>query len=433
VNSLFFKTLLALMATVLLTFAALIIAAALNFDPDERRGRPFGGPIVLQLHEAVHAYERGGPLALRAALARFERITGAEGVLTDAYGRDLVTGEDRSELARAVRSRSRGPFFRRSQAVVARSTDDGRYIYFLMIQRGNWFRWLLQPELHVAVLLGLAIVGYFFARNLTNPVRQLQEAVEGFGRGEFRARLRSKRQDELGQLARTFDEMADRIETLLTAERRLLLDISHELRSPLARLGLAVELARSGGDLSKHLDRIQKEADRLNTLVGELLQVTRAEADRSQMHREPVDLADLISGIAEDARVEAEARGARVDVSASDEPVVSGDIELLRRAIENVVRNAIRHTAAGASVDIRLTVKDGQAIVGVRDHGTGVPEASLPHIFDAFYRVEADRNRGSGGVGLGLAIARRAVQVHGGEIRARNVDPGLCVEIVLPV
>jgi two-component system sensor histidine kinase CpxA len=221
--------------------------------------------------------------------------------------------------------------------------------------------------------------------------------------------------------------MAERIQTLLAAERRLLLDISHELRSPLARLGVAVELARSGDDQAAALDRIQKEADRLNDLVGELLQVTRAEGDPTSIRRELVRLDELVRDIVETNRIEATARGCELALEVSGAVQIEGQPELLRRAIENVLRNAIPHTPTGTTVEIGLR---GSTIC-VRDYGSGVPEDELPRIFDPFYRVENDRDRSSGGVGLGLAIARRAVELHHGSLHARNANPGLLVEIRL--
>jgi two-component system sensor histidine kinase CpxA len=244
--------------------------------------------------------------------------------------------------------------------------------------------------------------------------------------------------DELGQLARTFDKMADRIQTLLGAERQLLLDISHELRSPLARLSVATELARSQGTDENHLNRIQKEADRLNALVGELLQVTRAEGDTSKLRFEDVDLSALIQDVTADCRIEAEVRNCRIEEQLEAGLHFEADPELLRRAIENVVRNAIRYTHPGTSIDLQLqrtSRQHGQscAQILIRDHGPGVPPAALNRIFDPFYRVQSDRDRATGGVGLGLAIARRAIELHQGNIQATNVTPGLLVTITLPI
>jgi signal transduction histidine kinase len=273
---------------------------------------------------------------------------------------------------------------------------------------------------------------YWLARYLTRPVRNLQKAVERFGHGDLSARSGTTRKDELGDLGRAFDRMAGRIETLLHAERRLLLDISHELRSPLARLAVAIELARSGDDLECALNRIQKEADRLNSLVGQLLQVTRAEGDPSSLRREAVRLDEMVGQLVSDSALEASSHGCRVEYGRHEPVTVEGDPELLRRAVENVMRNAIRHAPPETAVEVKLARDNGRAVIDIRDHGPGVPEEALPRLFDAFYRVESDRDRTSGGIGLGLSIARRAVELHKGSIRARNAQPGLEVELELP-
>jgi two-component system sensor histidine kinase CpxA len=194
---------------------------------------------------------------------------------------------------------------------------------------------------------------------------------------------------------------------------------------------VAVELARSGKDPAD-LDRIQKEADRLNTLIGELLQVTRAEGDPSQRIMEPVLLNDVVGEIVDDTSIEARAKDCELVFHASANLMLDGDPELLRRAIENVVRNAIRYAPHGSRIEIDLSRRGNDAVVRVRDFGPGVPQESTERIFDPFYRVDSDRNRASGGTGLGLAIARRAVQLHGGAIRAQNAAPGLQVNIELP-
>ena len=429
-RSLFVRTLLWFIATVILTFIALAMAAALDIDPQERR--PFGALVSLAFDEARHAYETGGREALRAALARIARVTDAEPILTDGAGRDLLTGEDRRDLGGEVRGQRRAPYWMRGRTVIGRRSPDGRYMFFVIIQRSGAARWFLQPEINLPVLALLVALSYAFARHLTNPVRQLRNAVESFGRGDLSVRVRSGRRDELGQLALTFDQMADRIETLLAAERRLLLDISHELRSPLARLSVAVELARSGPDTTRHLDRIEREAGRLNALVGELLQVTRAESDTSRLRRERLSLDGLLNEIIDDARLEADQRGSRIEWSGREQVEIEADPELLRRAIENIIRNAVRYAPENTPVEVSTKQLGSEAIVTVRDHGPGVPAQHLARIFDPFYRVDADRDRASGGAGLGLAIARRAVELHHGRIEARNALPGLLVEIRIP-
>lgn len=432
-NTLFARTLLWFIATVVLTFLALTVATALDIDPGQRRRGPLGSLISLQFAEAIHAYETGGSQELAAALLRFRDVLDTDGVLTDRFGRDLVTGEDRSDMVREFRRQRRSPLWARNRTGFVRRSDDGRYMYFAMLQRRNVVRFFLQPEIHLTILAVLAILSYAFARYLTNPVRRLQAVVEQFGRGELAARIRSERGDEIGALARSFDQMADRIEVLLQAERRLLQDISHELRSPLARLSLAVELARTDEDPSRHLDRIDREAGRLNALVGELLQVTRVEGDASRLLHEPLDLTALVAEIAGDVRLEAESRGVGMETDLQENVTIAGDRELVRRAVENVMRNAVRYAPAGTSLTVRVHRDQEAATVEVRDCGPGVPEEQLPRIFEAFYRVEPDRDRASGGVGLGLAIARRAVEVHGGSITAHNAKPGLLVSIRFPL
>ncbi len=403
----------------------------MNQNPSDRNA-PAGRLLTFQLEEARAAYETGGRPALAAFMENLERIYEAQGVLTDESGHDLLTGQDRSDLIRKARLRRLFWIVRVGPGVVARPAEDGRYWFFLILPHARVGAWFLMPE-HWFVLLASMLLCYWLAYHFTRPVRDLQKAVERFGRGELSTRVESPRRDEVGQLARAFNRMAGRIETLLNAERRLLLDISHELRSPLARLGVAVELARSGDDLNTSLNRIQKESDRLNALVGQLLQVTRAEGDPNSLRRESVRLDTLVEQLVADAGIEAASHGCRLEYQTKEPVTVEGDPELLRRAVENVLRNAIRYAPKESPVEVSLARRNGTAVVDVRDQGPGVPEEALPRLFDAFYRVETDRNRTSGGIGLGLSIARRAVELHKGKIRARNRQPGLEVELELPV
>ena len=427
------KTLLWFLGTAILTTAAIMGAAALNYNSGGQRPGPFGMLVSLQFAEARDAYETGGKAALQRTMERIHAVTHAESFLTDSSGHDLLSGEDRSDLTKHVEPTSIFPQERRNRSTIARRSVDGKYWYLLLVNRGNWFTSFVRPNQALLILAILVFLCYTFARHLTRPVMQLQQAVDRFGRGDLTARVGLQRRDELGQLARTFDQMAGRTQTLLTAERRLLLDISHELRSPLARLSVAVELARSGDDAESHLNRIQKEADRLNSLVGELLQVTRAEGDPSQRRLDPVRLDTLVEEVVDDCAIEAEARGCHVQLTAIKAATIAGDAELLRRAVENVIRNAIRYSPASTTVHVAVEYSLGQVAVTVRDFGPGVPEESLTRIFDPFYRVGTDRNRNSGGVGLGLAIAKRAVELHEGRLWASNALPGLVVKMAMPV
>ena len=432
-KSLFAKILLWFWFTLAVTVVGSAFISALNVNQnasDERA--PVARLVRFQLEEARSAYETGGRPGLQAFLDTLNRVYDARGILTDETGRDLLTNEDRSDLVRRARRPYFFQIFRTGDAMVARAADDGQYWFFFIVPRVQVGSWFLLPQ-HVFVMAAGVLLCYWLALYLTSPVRKLEKAVERFGRGDLSARVGSNRSDELGQLARTFDRMAGRIGTLLTAERRLLLDISHELRSPLARLGVAVELARSGDDAHSALNRIQKESDRLNALVGQLLQVTRAEGDPSSLRRAPLRLDELVRQLVDDSSIEAAAHGCELKYEKREPVTVAGDAELLRRAVENVIRNAIRHAPRETAVEISLARDNGNAVVGVRDQGAGVPEEALPRLFDAFYRVEGDRDRASGGTGLGLSIARRAMELHKGSIRARNAQPGLEVEMELPV
>ena len=420
--------------TLFITLAATILISALSYNPYSAvRQAPFSMLLSMEMAEARHAWETGGRAALDDALSRFKRTTAAsDAILTDAGGMDLLTGASYAELIKEARSWSRFPFSGRGGTTFARFSLDGRYCFFMVFDSRHLFFSNLQPA-HLVVLAIAALLCYALASNLTSPLRALRKALDRFGRGDLDARAEEKRRDQLGELAGSFNRMAGRIQTLLAAERRLLLDISHELRSPLARLSVAVELARSGEPGGLPLDRIQKEADRLNALIGQMLEVTRVEGDPAHRRQERVQLDDLVGGLVDDCSIEARARGCSLKLHAAPRVSIEGDRELLRRAIENVVRNAIRYAPRDTSVEVALENGGRRARVRVRDYGPGVPEEALSRLFDPFYRVDSDRNRGSGGVGLGLSIARRAVALHHGTLKASNATPGLLVEIELPV
>ena len=301
----------------------------------------------------------------------------------------------------------------------------------------------------LAIVLASGLVSYGLARYLTEPAARLSRATHRLAGGDLTTRVgpqMGRRRDELADLGRDFDVMAERIQALMLAERRLLADISHELRSPLARINVAVELAQQSADPETHgfLKRIERESARLNRLIGQLLTLTRVEMDDATP-RAVINIAALLPEIAADADFEARSHGRSVQIlpfSASDDPSeknfsINGNAELLHSAVENVVRNAVHYTAENSAVAISLRRetrdKSQEIVIRVRDHGPGVPEAALSHLFDPFYRVAQARERQSGGVGLGLSIAARAVRFHGGEISATNVSSGgLEIEIRLP-
>jgi signal transduction histidine kinase len=432
-RSLFAKILGWFVLTVVVTLTASIAITALSYNPySSEHPTPLSMMLNAEMAESRHAWETGGRDALAGTLDRFRRVAHAsEVIFTDADGTDLITGEKHPSLIRVARHWSRFPFSGDHGTTFARFSADGKYCFFLIAGPRSLLLGNFQAA-HWLILALVVLLCYALAYHLTAPLRRLKEALDHFGRGDLDARAHENRHDELGDLARAFDRMADRIQTLLASERRLLLDISHELRSPLARLSVAVELARSGEN-ALPLDRIQKEADRLNALISQMLEVTRIENDATHRKQEHVAFDQLVGGLVDDCSIEASARGCVLSFSAPAHVAIDGDPELLRRAIENVVRNAIRHAPPGSKIEVAVENGGGRVRVRVRDYGPGVPEQALPHLFDPFYRVEPDRNRGSGGVGLGLSIARRAVELHQGTLRASNVAPGLLVEIELPV
>jgi signal transduction histidine kinase len=429
-RSLFAKILAWFVVSILVTIAAIILTSALTYDAYSSRQAPFSMLLSLEVREARHAWESGGAGELRAALDRLMEVTHAsQAMLLDATGKDVLTGESHAEMMPYAEGLVHSPFSIRSH-IFGRKSTDGSFV--LILVRENWFFWFLQPA-HLLVI-GLAVLlCYGLAHYLTAPVRRLRAAVDRLGRGDLSARAEESRHDELGDLAASFNRMADHIQALVAAERRLLFDISHELRSPLARLSVAVELARTDDQGAPPLDRIQKEADRLNSLIKQMLEVTRSEREPSRMHLERLRLDELVGELVADCAIEARAHGCALDLALAGEVTLDGDLELLRRAIENVMRNAIRYAPAESKVEVALENGGGWAKIRVRDYGPGVPEDALPRLFDAFYRVEEDRDRKSGGVGLGLSIARRAVELHKGKLRASNALPGLLVEIELPV
>ncbi len=427
-RSLFAKILGWFVLAIATTGAAVIVISAFVVSEPRSHHFPMGQLLRVQAREARHAWETGGRAALADTLARFAEGAPVRGFLTDACGRDLVSDRDLSAMLRELEQTSGRPVFRGDTILVGRPTEDGRYWFILEAPR----RRFLAPFMHPAYLWVLGVVVllcWVLARYLTAPLRQLRDTVRAFGEGNFAARVNSRRKDEIGDLARHFDRMADRIENLVASEKRLLADISHELRSPLARLNLAIELARSGENREAALDRIQKESERLSLLVGELLQVARVEADPAARHNESIALDALLQSIVEENRLEADARKVKLQLDCPGAVTMNGDEELLRRAVENVVRNAIRHAPPESHVRIRLEANVARVLIFIEDSGPGVPESELQKIFQPFYRVERDRGRASGGVGLGLAIARRAVELHNGSIRARNTGQGLRVEM----
>lgn len=297
---------------------------------------------------------------------------------------------------------------------------------------------LLPPlELVIANLLGGLLCAALLAWYFSKPIRELRHAFDHAAEGRLDARLKhsmGKRRDELADLGHDFDRMAERLQKLVNNQRHLLHDVSHELRSPLARLQAAIGLIRQRPEkLEATLDRIELESSRIDHLVGELLTLSRLETDVIGGQQEEFSLGELVTEIVDDARFEAEMQGKAIDFTGDCDCVVRGRAELLGRAIENVVRNAIKYTPQGSWVLVKSDYDPGnqRLVLSVRDHGPGIPEEDVERIFEPFFRSR--NGNGTEGYGLGLAIARRVMQSHGGSISARNnASGGLCVEMIFP-
>jgi two-component system sensor histidine kinase CpxA len=270
-----------------------------------------------------------------------------------------------------------------------------------------------------------ALASLWLARSITRPVRDLERATLALAAGDLDARTpirTAARRDELGRLAGSFDAMATRLAELMRAREQLLRDVSHEIRSPLARMRLATGLATQGADAATQLARIDVEIGRLDALISDILDVSRLEA--GVLARERIDLLPTLERLAADARFEAESLDRRLEWDPPGTPCwIEGDPHWVTAAAENVVRNALRHTPPGTAVSLRLAAARGGYTLTVRDAGPGLPDDELERVFEPFHRVAVDRARDSGGAGLGLAIAARVMRAHGGRIEAHNI-PG---------
>jgi signal transduction histidine kinase len=378
---------------------------------------------------AVAAYQSGGSSQLSLFLAELNRPGGAEFHLTDAHGHDLATNEDRSELVRRTKADRHGFFRNHGGFTIGIPSQDGRYVWLVS---GKTPSLLLLAPFYVLLLATVAVLYWLVTANIARPLRHLAGVVDRFGHGELTARAKTRSVDEVGNLGRSFNTMAERIQTLLTTERQLLQDVSHELRSPLARLTFEAEMVRKTTDRDATATRLRHEIERLSELVATLIDMARVEGEAGTVEMGDVDLSDLMLSIAEDCNVETADRGCSISMTLPDAVNVHGNVELLRRAIENVIRNAIRYAPSGTAVEVVMQCDRDAVAISVRDRGPGIPSDLTDKIFDPFFRVDTSREEQTGGFGLGLAIARRAIRVHRGDITAQNANPGALLQMKLP-
>ena len=424
---------------------------------------------------SVDAYESGGCKALEAIPNTFTfKVPGPAdqpAILFDASGNAICQQVDQSlytaSLAKIFKDgyligEKQGENYREGIEV-----KDKRGQKFAYVLRGTYPKEVYIPyrEMAPRLLIGLIVsvlVTFGITMLITRPIGSLREAARQLASGNLRARARwpkgrknPKSGDELWGLVYDFNEMADRLETLVDAQMLLLRDVSHELRSPLARLSVALELAReeaqpgiSGAGMDEQLCRIEREAGRLNTLIGQLLSLSHLESTTRLPVMQEIPLVALVKDLLPDMEYEAQRRHCSVvfrqskKLSSESKTGPAGEVlgspELLVRAVENVIRNAIAYTAEGTLVEIDIFDEVRAAakfrVLQVKDHGPGVPEAALQSIFRPFYRLDMARQRSTGGYGVGLAITERAVRLHGGAVTARNAaEGGLIVEMRLPI
>ena len=432
-------------------FVVMAILVTMVFRP---RASTWEALRTAVLNDAVNAYEEGGAQGLHQYFETLDSTQHVRAYLFDEKGNELSRRPAPDWAMRVAAGGPRSPhdgFLFPAPPVQrdSRASSDGMHRYTVVLGLPPGPRVFIGPRgfPFTGLIIGVitsGLVCYLLAWYLTKPIVRLRMATRQLAAGDLTARIGAPagvRSNEVAGLMHDFDAMAERIETLLNAQSRLLNDISHELRSPLARLNVALGLARqrAGVESTDMLDRIEMEASRLNELIGRILTLARLEDGEQLVPQTPVPLDELVTSVTEDAEFEAQARRCHVRTSIPEGNwEVRGNASLLHSAVENVVRNAIRYTQEGTSVDVELTRSakgsSQEAIVRVSDCGPGVPAEALTKMFEPFYRLDDARGRQTGGVGLGLAITERAVRFHGGKVAASNRDGGgLVVEIRLPL
>jgi len=385
----------------------------------------------MQLESARNILHGSGELALKNYLDSLNRIFGGSHYLLDANGRDMVSGTDRSAMLPAPPA-TKSRIGVHNHWEITHRAQDGKFWFAAEGQNAPPRIWSFLPY-YFLVIGATGILCWIAAAAVVSPIRKIASSIALFGQGNLGVRVETDRDDEIGQLGRSFNEMAERLERLITSERRLLSDISHELRSPLARLKFAMKLARTSPDSTAALERIERDVDRIASLVADIVEINVVEGDPAMQDTREICVRDVLQEVVRDCSVEAEVRGCRVELKGDICGGVHGNPELLRRAIENVLRNGIRYSPEKSSIEVLLSESANTAMISIRDYGPGVPEAALTRIFDPFFRVEEARNVNGGGSGLGLSIAKRAVHVHRGAIAAENATPGLRVTITIPL
>lgn len=409
--------------------------------------------LPVEVKQAAEIYEKEGRVSLQSHFDRMQRGGIIRPYFLDEKGNDLLGRTPPVRAVEFARTAKFGPswtckailwnIFAAQRAIGASGRS---YTMLVVITHPSVAILHTVPDLRTSrILLTILVVGgtfcFWLAHHIAKPVEQLSKTASRIAEGDLDARTDksiSSRQDEIGRLGRSFDCMAEQIESLVRGQQRLLRDVSHELRSPLARLSLSEGLLRQcpPEEREEYLDRIELEVQHLDQLIGQLLTLARIDSGTDASCKENIELSTLVQEVAVDGNFEAQARHRSVKISSLELCPIAGAEEQLRRAVENVVRNAIRYTQPCTDVEITLSRQSTPAIavIQVRDHGPGIAAEHLCKIFLPFYRVATTCSEETGNSGLGLAITERIMRMHGGNVSAENAaDGGLIVRLELPL
>jgi signal transduction histidine kinase len=406
---------------------------------DQRAAVPPHGFLL----RTIYNLENLDDAALANAVDEVRRSNGIQIFLLDQSGADLLGRKVPRAVRRAAdalhNGRRRAIVKTAQQQLVAQSIYRPQQgvvsaVFVFTPQRGYLLN-VLGSNLWLRIGLAVAISGtvcFGLSRLLTQRLKELQLAARRLAGGDLDARLQVRRRggDETDELARDFNSMAEQLQERIQSQKRLLGDVSHELRSPLARLRIALALAQDKpAEGAKYMQRIEQETERLEELIRQLLS-SQAQDIVLDTH---IDLVPLLQQLCVDANFEGQGSGKQFLFNTDIErAIVVSSLDLLHKSVDNILRNALQHTAETSVVEVSLASTQDHYLITIEDHGPGVPEEDLDNIFTEFYRVDSARTRESGGYGLGLAIARRAIRQHGGEITAHNTGTGLRIVMQLP-
>ncbi|MGA9025219.1 MAG: ATP-binding protein [Steroidobacteraceae bacterium] len=430
-------------ASIAVTYAV----AAREYESQESQRRP---PVAIQASEVL---AKNGIGALRTWLQERKDsfkdreffIVGPDGA--DILGRHLSSGAERrlesvnrdalAALEPPPSGRAPPQNFRPSRAAPQIVAPDGSaYTVLFVPHRPSIFGALSLPGITLAILAIALVVSaltcWWLAQHLSAPIRRIQAGARALASENLDVRVSAgldARKDEVAVLARDFDAMADQLRSTRTARTQLLRDISHELRSPLARMRVALGLARQPQGPARQLERLELEVERLDALIGRVLRLARLH-DSDTFTREPLDIDEVVEAVVRDANFEGAAKNCRVELTAVGRAVVQGNRDFLGSAVENVLRNAVRYSPHDAVVNVSVRAADDEVQIAVGDRGPGVPAEELERIFEPFHRVADSRDRASGGEGIGLAITSQVMKAHGGSASAVN-RPGGGLEVTL--